>query len=73
MTTDREQEMREVVLGGQIVVALMLAAAAALLSIPGRAGSPYPDIQWLLASNVAPEMDAISGSIAEHPTEMIPP
>jgi hypothetical protein len=54
-------------------VAVMLAAAAALLSIPGRTGNSYPDIQRLLASNVAPAMDALSGSIAEHPAEMIPP
>jgi hypothetical protein len=54
-------------------VAVMLAAAAALLSITGRTGNPYPDIQRLLESNVAPAMDALSGSIAEHPAEMIPP
>jgi hypothetical protein len=54
-------------------VAVMLAAAVALLSFPGRTSSPYPDIQRLLTSNIAPAMDAISGSIAAHPAEMIPP
>jgi hypothetical protein len=73
MTTDRERETGEIIQRGQIFVALMLAAAAALLSIPGRTGSPYSDIQWLLGTAGAAEFDAISGSIAEHPTEMIPP
>jgi hypothetical protein len=54
-------------------VAVALVAAAVLLSVPGRTGSAYPDIQRFLASNVAPAMDAVSGSIAEHPAEIIPP
>lgn len=65
--------MREDIQGVQIFVALILAAAAALLSIPGRTDSPYADIQWLLASSAAAELDTISGSIAEHPDEVIPP
>jgi hypothetical protein len=74
MTTGREREMGEVVLGGQIFVSLMLAAATALFSIPGQTGSSYADIQWLLGSSpAAAEFDAISASIAEHPGEMIPP
>ncbi len=73
MTTDRERETCKDIQGAQIFIALMLAAAAALLSIPGQTGSPYPDIQGLLGSGAAAEFDAISGSIAEHPAEMIPP
>jgi hypothetical protein len=73
MITDRERETREYTQGAQIFVALILAAGAALLSIPGQTGSPYPDIQRLLGSRTAAAFDAIGGSIAEHPAEMIPP
>jgi hypothetical protein len=52
--------------------ALMLASVIALLAVPGRTGGLYAEIQRL-ANRVAPAMDAISGSIAEHPAEMIPP
>jgi hypothetical protein len=68
-----EREMHEDIQSAQIFVALMLAAAAALLSIPGRTGSPYADIQWLLVSSAAAEFDAISGGIAADPAETIPP
>ena len=59
-------------ISAQIFAALILAAAAALLSVPGRAGSLYPDVQWFLTS-VVPAIGAISTSIAEHPAAMIPP
>jgi hypothetical protein len=65
-----DKRLRRLGPGGSIIVALTLAAAAALLSIPGRTG---PDIQWLRASSVVPAIEAISGGIAEHPAEMIPP
>ena len=64
--------MREGILGAQIFVTLMLAATAALLSIPGRTGSPYADIQWLLASSAAAEFDAINGSITDNSADMMP-
>jgi hypothetical protein len=64
--------MHEGIMSAQILVVLMLAAAAALLSIPGRTRSPCADIQWLLASSAAAEFDAISGSVTENPAEVIP-
>ncbi len=64
--------MREGILGAQIFVVLMLAAIAALLSIPGRTGSPYADIRWLLARSAAAEFDAINDSITDNPTGMMP-
>lgn len=60
-------------IGAQIFAALILAAAAALLSVPGRASSLYPDVQWFLTSGVVPAIGAISSSIAEYPAAMIPP
>lgn len=51
--------MHEDIQGVQIFVALMLAATAVLLSIPGGTGSPYADIQWALVSSAAAEFDAI--------------
>jgi hypothetical protein len=68
-----EREMQQDIQGAQIFVALMLAAAAALFSVPGRTDSPFADIQWLLASSAAAEFDAISGSVSEDPGETIPP
>ena len=54
------------------VTALMLATAAALLSVPGRTSSLYSGIQ-LLASRADPAITALSDSIAEHPSAMMPP
>jgi hypothetical protein len=64
--------MGEGIVGAQVFVALTLAAAAALLSIPGRTDSPYADIQWFLASSADAEFDAISGSITDNPAETMP-
>jgi hypothetical protein len=69
---DGEPEMHEDIQNAQIFVALMLAAASALLSIPGRTGSPYADIQWLLARSAAAEFDAISDGITGDPADTIP-
>jgi len=54
------------------VTALILATAAALLSVPGRTASVYSGIQ-LLASSADPAITELSDSIAEHPSAMIPP
>ena len=54
-----ERKMHEDIQGVQIFVALMLAATAVLLSIPGGTGSPYADIQWALVSSAAADFDAI--------------
>lgn len=64
--------MRERILGAQIFAALMLAATAALLSISGRTGRPYADIQWLLTRSAAAEFDAINGSTTDNPADMMP-
>jgi len=53
--------------------AAVASAVATLLSISGRTGSLYPDMQKLRASSVDLAINAISTSIAEHPAEMIPP
>ena len=55
------------------LAALSLAAAAAMLSVPGRAESFYPSVQDFLANRVVPAMNAISSSIAEQSEEMAPP
>jgi len=54
------------------VTALILAMAAALLSVPGRTANLYSGIQ-LLASSADPAITALSDSIAEHPAAMMPP
>ena len=55
------------------LAALSLAATAAMLSVPGRAESFYPDVQDFLANRVVPAMSVISDSIAEQSEEMAPP
>lgn len=58
---------------GPAYVALILAAAAALLSVLDRNGGLYPETQRLSLAEIAPKADALAGAIAEHPSAMIPP
>jgi len=54
------------------LAALSLVTTAAMLSIPGRAESFYPDVQDFLANRAVPAMSAISDSIAEQSEEIAP-
>ncbi len=57
--------------GGCITyVALTLAAAAAIMSAPGRAGNTYRILQFL-ASTAAPEAAAMAGAIGEDPEALL--
>jgi len=55
------------------LAALSLVAAAAMLSVPGRADSFYPNVQDFLTNRVAPAMNTISSSIAEQSAEIVAP
>jgi hypothetical protein len=68
-----ERPMRGNMAAGPAYVALILAAAAVLLSAPNRNGGLYSETQRLLLTDIAPKADAIAGAIAENPSVMIPP
>jgi hypothetical protein len=68
-----ERPMREEMSAGPAYVALILAAAAALLSVLDRNGALYPETQRLPLADIAPKAAAIAGAIAENPSAMIPP
>ena len=68
-----ERPMRGEMSPGPVYVALILAAAATLLSDLDRKGSVYPETQLLSLADIAPKADALAGAIAEHPSAMIPP
>jgi hypothetical protein len=68
-----EQPMRREMSAGPAYVALILAAAAALLSVLNRNGDVYPETQRLSFADIAPKADALAGAIAENPSVMIPP
>jgi hypothetical protein len=53
--------------------AVFAAVVAVLISMSIRSDSFDPDIQEFLKNSVTPAMNTISGSIAEHPAEMVPP
>ena len=65
--------MRGEMSAGAAYVALILATAAALLSVPDRNGASYLETQRLSLANIAPKAAAIADSIAENPSAMIPP
>ena len=46
---------------------LVLAATAAVTSLPRRADEAQQQIQWLLLASVAPEASATAGAIGESP------
>jgi hypothetical protein len=58
---------------GPTYVALILATAAALLSVLDRSGGLYPETQRLSLVDIATKADALAGAIAENPSAMIPP
>jgi uncharacterized protein (TIGR03382 family) len=55
---------------GPVYLALVLAAAAAMLSEPPRPRDAHPGVQSLLLARVAPAADALAGAISDKP-EMI--
>jgi hypothetical protein len=54
-------------------VALALAAAAAVVSIPRQTGATYQTLQRLLSANTAPEAAALAGAIGARPEALLPP
>jgi hypothetical protein len=68
-----EQPMRREMSASPVYVALILAAAAALLSVLNRNGGLYPETQRLSLADIAPKADALAGAIAENSSAMIPP
>jgi hypothetical protein len=65
--------MRSGLIGGQIYVALALAAVAAFLSIQHRQGDPAQRVTALLTNGTAVERAAMAGAIGENPSASIPP
>lgn len=65
--------MRGEISAGPAYVALILAAAAALLSVMDRNGGLYIETQRLSLADIASKADALAGAIAENPSAMIPP
>jgi hypothetical protein len=55
------------------VVLLVLAATAAVTSLPRRADDVQQQIQWLLLASVAPEASATAGAIGESPNFPVSP
>lgn len=53
--------------------AALVVAIVVLILASMRSYSLDPNVQKLLSNSVAPAMNAISGSMSEHPAEMIPP
>ena len=54
-------------------VLLVLAATAAVTSLPHRPGQAQQQIQWLLLASVAPEASATAGAIGESPNFPVSP
>jgi hypothetical protein len=65
--------MRSGLTGGQIYVALVLAAVAAFLSIQHRQGDPARRVSALLTTGTTIEIAAMAGAIGENPSASIPP
>jgi hypothetical protein len=53
-------------------IALVLAAAAAIMSVPGQAGDTWQELQRLL-STIAPAGAAMAGAIGHDPQFLTPP
>ena len=58
---------------GQVCIALVLAAIAALLSTLHAQAVPWDQIPSLSVASAASEMAAMADAIAEHPAAMQPP
>jgi hypothetical protein len=58
---------------GQVCVALVLAALAALLSTLHSQAAPWDQIPSLTVASAESEMAAMADAIAEHPAAMQPP
>lgn len=54
-------------------IALALAAATAIVSLPGQADATYQALQWMLSANAAPEAAALAGAIGAKPEALLPP
>jgi hypothetical protein len=65
--------MRGQLAGGPVYIALLLAAAAALLSAQGSRTDFNDALRSLMVTTIAPEMSAIAGAIVADPAAMIPP
>jgi hypothetical protein len=57
---------------GTICVALVLATAAAVLSVPGETNRTYQTLRWLHV-NFGPEAAALAGAIGKNPEIMLAP
>jgi hypothetical protein len=56
-----------------ICVALVLAAAAAVVSAQDQPGEAYKKLRWLLSAGAAPEAAVMAGAIGENPGVSAPP